>query len=122
MSSLTTRGPSVETSTPIYKKRGEDINFNFTFAASDSLSWAGLKLRGMMVNLNDVRLWDSGEISGTIADDGSGSSTITMQDSVTKELTEGTYYVDFAYWSDTVGITKTNTFLLKIADGPTNLP
>lgn len=119
---LTTRGESVDTANPIYKKRGEDINFNFTFEASDSISWAGLKLRGMLVNSNDVRLWDSGEVAGVIADDGSGSKTITLPDTTTKELPEGTYYVDFAYWSDTVGITKTKTYVLKIADGPTNLP
>lgn len=119
---LTTRGESVDTANPIYKKRGEDVNFNFAFEASDSISWAGLKLRGMLVNSNDVQLWDSGEVSGTVAGDGSASKTITLPDTTTKTLPEGTYYVDFAYWSDTVGITKTKTYLLKIADGPTNLP
>lgn len=119
---LTTRGESVDTANPIYKKRGEDINFNFTFEAADGVSWAGLRLRGMLVNSNDVQLWDSGELTATVNGDGSATRTITLPDTTTKNLLEGTYYLDFAYWGTSIGVTKTQTYLLKIADGPTNLP
>jgi len=57
---LTTSGLSVDSANPIYKKRYEDISFAFSFAASASIDWTGLTLKGQLRDVSDVLLWDSG--------------------------------------------------------------
>lgn len=118
--SLTTRGPSIETQA-INKKRYEDVQFNFAFAASDSVDWTGTKVTGQLRNFNDVLLWDSGLVNASVAVDGSASASIRIPSATTGTLLEGSYYIDFFFWGDAVTKTATKTYVLKIADGPTNL-
>jgi hypothetical protein len=118
---LTIRGQSVDSANPIHKKRYEDISFAFSFAASAAVSWTGLTLKGQLRNVNDALLWDSGNVSASVAGDGSASASITIPSATTGLLEEGTYYVDFFFWGASIGNTATKTYLLKIADGPTNL-
>ncbi len=119
--SLTTRGQSVDVENPIYKKRHEDISFAFSFAASESVDWTGLTIKGQLRSASDLLLWDSGTVSVSIAGDGSGSATATIPSATTGTLDEGTYYIDFFFWGDEVGKSATKTYLIKLADGPTNL-
>lgn len=117
--SLTTTGPSVS-GTPIRKKRFEDINFNFTFAAATGVDWTGLRLQSQLRNDRDQLIWSSGEITGTVTS-GVGTATITIPSATTGALAEAVYYIDFIYWSSTVGKTATPTYKLIISDGPTDL-
>lgn len=73
---LTTSGLSVDSANPIYKKRWEDISFAFSFAASDSVSWTGLTIKGQLRNSSDQLIWDSGNVSATVAGSGAASATI----------------------------------------------
>lgn len=118
--SLTTRGPSVEAQV-IKKKRYEDIKFAFSFAASDSVDWSGTQVTGQLRNINDTLLWDSGTISASVSGDGSASATATIPSATTGTLSEGTYYIDFFFWGDEVTKSATKTYVIKLADGPTNL-
>ena len=118
---MTTRGQSVDSANPIYKKRYEDIAFAFSFAASDSVDWSGLTLKGQLRDSTDRLLWDSGNVSASVGGDGAASATITIPSATTGTLAEGTYYIDFFFWGDTANKTATQTLLIKLADGPTNL-
>ena len=118
---MTTKGLSVDASNPIYKKRYEDIAFAFSFAASDSVDWTGLVIKGQLRTSDDRLIWDSGTVSASVAGDGSASSTITIPSATTGTLEEGTYYVDFFFWGNSVTKSATKTYLIKLADGPTNL-
>jgi hypothetical protein len=118
---LTTTGQSVDSANPIYKKRYEDISFAFAFAASESVSWSGLTLKGQLRNASDQLIWDSGSVSATIAGSGAASATITIPSATTGTLEAGTYYVDFFFWANAVTKSATKTYLIKLADGPTNL-
>lgn len=117
---LTTTGQSVDSANPIYKKRYEDISFSFAFPASDSVNWTGLTLTGQLRNDRDQLIWDSGDVTASITS-GAGSATITIPSATTGGLSEGRYYVDFFYWSNTVGKTATPTYIIRLADGPTDL-
>jgi hypothetical protein len=119
--SMTTKGQSVDSANPIYKKRYEDISFAFSFAASDSVSWSGLMLKGQLRAYDDRLIWDSGTVSASVSGDGSASSTITIPSATTGLLDEGTYYIDFFFWGSSVNKSATKTYLIKLADGPTNL-
>lgn len=118
---LTTSGLSVDSANPIYKKRYEDIAFAFSFAASASVSWTGLTIKGQLRNSSDQLIWDSGNVSATVAGSGAASATILIPSATTGTLEAGTYYVDFFFWADSVTKSATKTYLIKLADGPTNL-
>ena len=118
---MTTRGQSVDSANPIYKKRYEDIAFAFSFAASDSVDWAGLTIKGQLRTSDDRLIWDSGNVLASVGGDGSASSTITIPSATTGTLEEGTYYIDFIFWGSSVNKSATQTYLIKLADGPTNL-
>lgn len=75
---LTTSGLSVDSANPIYKKRYEDISFAFSFAASDSVSWTGLTIKGQLRNSADQLIWDSGNISATVGGTGAATATIMI--------------------------------------------
>ena len=118
---LTTTGQSVDSANPIYKKRYEDIAFAFSFAASASVDWTGLTIKGQLRDGSDALIWDSGDVTATIAGSGAASATIIIPSATTGTLSAGTYYVDFFIWGDEVTKTATKTYLIKLADGPTNL-
>lgn len=118
---MTTRGQSVDSANPIYKKRYEDIAFAFSFAASDSINWSGLTLKGQLRDSTDRLFWDSGSVSASVGGDGAASATITIPSATTGTLAEGTYYIDFFLWANSVTKSATKTYLIKLADGPTNL-
>jgi hypothetical protein len=119
--SLTTSGLSVDSANPIYKKRYEDISFAFSFAASGAVSWTGLTIKGQLRNSADQLIWDSGNVSATVGGTGAATATIMIPSATTGTLEVGTYYVDFFFWADSVTKSATKTYLIKLADGPTNL-
>lgn len=118
---ITTSGPSVDSANPIYKKRYEDIAFAFSFSASASIDWTGLTLKGQLRDVSDVLIWDSGNVTATIAGSGAASATILVPSATTGTLAAGTYYIDFFFWGDEVTKSATKTYIIKLADGPTNL-